>query len=89
MAKARRIGHSRKFELVSASRELKCVRRVFPQLIPIDSVREIPISEPGSRTIRVNGEMCQEGSIYVDPSGFVIHDGVKFNGRHENERKNS
>lgn len=26
----------------------------------------------GPRTIRVNGELCDSGSIYVDPSGFVI-----------------
>lgn len=26
----------------------------------------------GPRTIRVNGELCEFGSIYVDPSGFVI-----------------
>lgn len=35
----------------------------------------------GPRTIRVNGELCQEGHIYVDPSGFVIEHGIKFSGR--------
>lgn len=35
----------------------------------------------GPRTITVNGELCEEGHIYVDPSGFVIHDGVKTSGR--------
>ena len=34
----------------------------------------------GARTIRVNGELCREGSIYVDPSGFVIKDGEKYSG---------
>lgn len=35
----------------------------------------------GARTIRVNGELCQDGDIYVDPSGFVISDGEKYDGR--------
>ncbi len=35
----------------------------------------------GPRTTRVNGEMIEGGSIYVDPSGFVINDGVKISGR--------
>lgn len=35
----------------------------------------------GSRTIRVNGELCKSGCVYVDPSGFVIDDGVKVSGR--------
>lgn len=38
----------------------------------------------GARTIRVNGDMCLSGGIYVDPSGFVISDGIKFDGRHGN-----
>lgn len=25
----------------------------------------------GPRTITVNGELCEEGQVYVDPSGFV------------------
>jgi hypothetical protein len=35
----------------------------------------------GPRTITVNGELCEEGHVYVDPSGFVIHDGEKLSGR--------
>ena len=35
----------------------------------------------GPRTITVNGELCQGGSVYVDPSGFVMRDGEKFSGR--------
>jgi len=35
----------------------------------------------GPRTVRVNGELCKSGRVYVDPSGFVISDGVKFFGR--------
>lgn len=35
----------------------------------------------GPRTIRVNGELCEAGSIYVDPSGFVVSDGKKYDGR--------
>jgi len=35
----------------------------------------------GARTIRVNGEFCKVGSIYVDPSGFVAYKGVRADGR--------
>ena len=34
----------------------------------------------GARTIRVNGELCKKGRIYVDPSGFVIHKGKRIAG---------
>jgi len=32
----------------------------------------------GPRTIRVNGELCKTGLVYVDPSGFVNYDGEIF-----------
>lgn len=35
----------------------------------------------GPRTITVNGHLCQFGSVYVDPSGFVIKKGKKYSGR--------
>ena len=35
----------------------------------------------GPRTVTVNGELCENGNVYVDPSGFVIADGVKTSGR--------
>jgi len=35
----------------------------------------------GPRTISVNGDLCQTGRIYVDPSGTVIHEGKRFSGR--------
>jgi len=35
----------------------------------------------GPRTIRVNGQFCEDASIYVDPSGFVVHGGNKLSGR--------
>lgn len=36
----------------------------------------------GPRTITVNGELCEEGHVYVDPSGFVITpEGDKLDGR--------
>ena len=35
----------------------------------------------GPRTIRVNGELIEEGNVYVDPSGFVISEGEKISGR--------
>ena len=35
----------------------------------------------GAATIIVNGELCEEGEIYVDPSGFVVANGKKWSGR--------
>lgn len=35
----------------------------------------------GPRTIRVNGELCGSGSIYVDPSGRVVAKGKAISGR--------
>lgn len=35
----------------------------------------------GPRTITVNGQLCEEGEIYVDPSGRVIAGGKEFSGR--------
>lgn len=37
----------------------------------------------GARTITVNGELCSNGRVYVDPSGFVIdhNTGEKLSGR--------
>ena len=35
----------------------------------------------GPRTTTVNGELCEYGQVYVDPSGFEISDGEKFSGR--------
>ena len=35
----------------------------------------------GPRTITVNDELCEKGRVYVDPSGFVIADGEKYDGR--------
>lgn len=35
----------------------------------------------GPATIRVNGELCEVGSIYVDPSGSVIAKGKLYSGR--------
>jgi len=35
----------------------------------------------GAATITVNGEPIEHGSIYVDPSGFVISKGEKWDGR--------
>lgn len=36
----------------------------------------------GPRTISINGEICTDfnSSIYVDPSGFVVNNGIKYSG---------
>jgi hypothetical protein len=40
----------------------------------------------GPRTIRYDGELLEDYcQVYVDPSGFVIHQGKKFSGRGEGE----
>lgn len=35
----------------------------------------------GPATIRVNGELCLMGSVYIDPSGDVIENGKVYSGR--------
>lgn len=35
----------------------------------------------GPATITVNGKLCKKGSVYVDPSGFVVTNGKKYSGR--------
>lgn len=35
----------------------------------------------GPATITVNGELCKIGSVYVDPSGRVVSDGIGWNGK--------
>lgn len=40
----------------------------------------------GPATIRVNGELCKKGEIYVDPSGFVVAKGKKYSGRGKEEK---
>jgi len=35
----------------------------------------------GSRSVTVNGELCENGKIYVDPSGFVVAEGLHLSGR--------
>jgi hypothetical protein len=37
----------------------------------------------GARTVTVNGDLCEDGRVYVDPSGFVIFRGEKIPGRGE------
>ncbi len=34
----------------------------------------------GPSTVTVNGGFCIKGGVYVDPSGFVISEGVKYLG---------
>jgi hypothetical protein len=35
----------------------------------------------GARTVMVNHQLCEDGYVYVDPSGFVIFKGEKISGR--------
>jgi len=35
----------------------------------------------GPRTITVNGQLCEQGNIYVDPSGRVVTENQEFSGR--------
>lgn len=41
----------------------------------------------GPRTIHVNGCLCVAGSVYVDPSGFVISSGKKYDGRGKAQKR--
>jgi hypothetical protein len=35
----------------------------------------------GPRTIRINGELCGKGDVYVDPMGNVMFMGKRYSGR--------
>lgn len=35
----------------------------------------------GAATIRINDELIAKGSVYIDPSGYVVSNGKKYNGR--------
>ncbi len=39
------------------------------------------VNVSGPRTVTVNGDVCVAGSVYVDPSGFVVADGARFSGQ--------
>jgi len=39
----------------------------------------------GAATITVNGELCEYGGVYVDPSGRVVANGEGYNGRGHKE----
>jgi hypothetical protein len=40
----------------------------------------------GPRTVCVNGELCDAGRVYVDPSGFVMYQGERLTGRGTREQ---
>ncbi len=40
----------------------------------------------GAATITVNGELCEYGGVYVDPSGSVIADGEIWKGNNLNKK---
>ena len=35
----------------------------------------------GARTIRINGQLIENGGVYVDPGACVVADGVRWTGR--------
>lgn len=35
----------------------------------------------GPRTVTVNGDLCETGRVYVDPSGSVVSKGGRLSGR--------
>ena len=35
----------------------------------------------GPATINVNADLCRQGMVYVDPSGYVMNKGVKLSGK--------
>lgn len=45
------------------------------------------VSVHGPRTITVNGELCEKGRVYVDPSGDVIYKGKRLSGRGPKSKK--
>ena len=43
----------------------------------------------GPRTITVNGELIEEGSIYIDPSGYAVVDGIRMSGSNKRTALNN
>ncbi|NTF18214.1 hypothetical protein G6L37_07325 [Agrobacterium rubi] len=41
----------------------------------------------GSRTITVNGKSCEAGEVFVEPSGYVVADGLRLSGRGPERRR--
>ena len=39
------------------------------------------INISGPRTVSMKGKLMSKTKIYVDPSGFVIYEGKRYNGR--------
>jgi hypothetical protein len=37
--------------------------------------------------LTVNGQLCEGGQVYVDPSGAVVYKGKGFSGRGKKRRK--
>lgn len=46
-----------------------------------DYVKSKGVDVNGPRTIKVNGDLCKEGSVYVDPSGYVVYYENRWSGR--------
>jgi hypothetical protein len=43
----------------------------------------------GARTITVNGDLCEAGEVYVDPSAFVVANGRRYSGRGPDSERES
>ncbi len=35
----------------------------------------------GPRTVKINGELCDDAYVYVNPAGSIIHEGTYISGR--------
>lgn len=55
-------------------------RGVKIDLTGVEVATAIEVIINGPRTVKVNKMLCNSGSVYVDPSGFVIHKNEKFEG---------
>ena len=40
----------------------------------------------GAATIKVNGELCKKGKIYIDPSAFIVYKGIKYLGNNKSTK---
>lgn len=49
------------------------------------SAHNVHVSGPA--TINVNGDLIDEGGMYVDPSGYVVADGIQYDGKGDEQER--